>query len=124
MAARGEAFYRYFLVGPLLVLLLLSGAQRAFAQDEDFFDDEDEDAEEPYYEGNTGGAPYPGHGAGNPSNPPSQRFNVPPSEGGDVPRVARPSFNNDSGLAFRLVDPPKYWKPKKRKRHPLNHSAE
>lgn len=92
---------------------LLSVAQ---AQDsgDDFFEDEDEDYSEPYDSGPEG----------------NERFNPPPQDQNSIGRVpnlpsapgsqsqSQRNSNSDMGddtVQFKLVDPPKYWQPKKRK---------
>jgi hypothetical protein len=83
---------------------------QAFAQEEgdDFFDDEDE----PFEDGAEDPGPRPSF--------PGQKGNTPAIQKPrpiESPRPAPQVHSVDDPVEFRLVDPPKYWKPKKRKHH-------
>lgn len=104
----------------LMALLVLQYSSRAVAQEEvdEFFEDEfDEPYSDPNYDPRKG-IPPP-----DPNAPP--RLNMP---GGNntqpMGNNAAPGNNRNFGgvgsdeIVFRLVEPPKYWKPKKRKFRP------
>lgn len=108
-----------FLLGALAF-----GAPPVFAQDDDAdnddFFEEDEDVSEPIEEA----APMPGaDGAPNIPFTPGNRFRPPVFNGGANDSNAGNSGGGPSNFGasngqveFVLVNPPKYWKPKKRKR--------
>ena len=131
MARLTVNLFRVLLLISLSVVFTLS----AWAQEDDddeFFESED-GYEEPFDEP-TGEAPVDNSGPPIPGPPKPTPFNPsipPPSSGssgfGGAPPINR--FNNrknnkvsgntlgTSGeIEFKLVDPPKYWKPKKRRR--------
>jgi hypothetical protein len=109
----------------LLIVLLLIPSTWAFAQDEDdeFFEDEGYD--EPVE--TVPPVPSP-ESSQRPFVPPNGQFRPPILNGsgnnndslGGGGRPPRSSFGAGEGpVEFVLIEPPKYWKPKKRKRPAL-----
>ena len=115
----------------LIFILCLTPLLHAQEEGDDFFEDEGYD--EPYEEPPPD-MPRPGEFDGEDSAPdrgrPTGRFVMPPSNSrfnkspspSNAPsspssRVTRSSEGDE--IEFILVDPPKYWKPKKKKRRPL-----
>ncbi len=111
----------------LIILFLFSPLASAQDEGDDFFEDDsyDEPYEEPAPE-----IPSPGAPTDDSFAPPPERFRPPPSTrlGNRSPRDGnsnqrntspRVSYSGDGSVEFVLVDPPKYWKPKKKKVRPL-----
>lgn len=109
----------------LVVCLFMSPFLHAQDEGDEFFEDESYD--EPYEEA-APDIPTPGAPSGDSFSPPPDRTRTPnprfaappsglPSSRGVAP--SRPSRSVDDPVEFTLVDPPKYWTPKKRKRRPL-----
>lgn len=114
-----------FHIAFVLFLTIIIFVPVVWAQDEgdEFFDD-DAYTEQVEEEGNIE-LPRPGEDMGDPSAPPSaspaQRMGRPAPQMRIPPKVSNSGGSSyrpplaEGEVEFRLVDPPKYWKPKKRK---------
>lgn len=105
----------------LIIFLLTFVTKISHAQDDDFFDDEFEEPYEDPLEPRRGEPVPPPRGGGvQPRNAPT--FNPPTPAAVPQSNQNRSSFGgggaNKDEIVFQLVDPPKYWKPKKRRFSP------
>lgn len=109
----------------LMVFIGSSFLVLANAQDgeDDFFDDEDDAYDEPFDPDPSGDRRFmpPTPGDQNPGGSPTRPQNTSNSRGGlQSPTASRSERSSDGAVSedavqFKLVDPPKYWKPRKRK---------